>query len=216
MDTTFLAQDGDSLYLEPVLDDAGGVAGHRHGAALDTRPCAHAAVPAHDGVHDTGVVLDLGILQHNGLLDAGAAADGGAGANGNIGPQLRGGVNGGAGVDKDGRDDVGRGRGQLLGAVLPGLLQVQGVGRDGGARSLDLSPKVLCLVHKELLRVGHVAKNVLLEADDLALALVVLVVRVEHEGALQILGGGIGGEAGPVGAALHGALDGREDDVGAE
>lgn len=216
MNTTLLSQDGDGLHLESVLDNAGGVAVVGRRAALYAGPRAHAAVPPHDRVHDARVVLDLGVLEHDGLLDARAPADDGPRADGHVGAQHGGGIDAGAGVDEDGWLDGGRGRGELLAAVLPGLLQVQGVGGHGGAGRLDLSPEILSFVDEELLAVGHVAKDVLLEADDLALALVVVVVVVEDEGALEVVGGGVGGEAGAVAAALHGALDGGEYDVGAE
>lgn len=212
-----LAQDGDRLDLDAVLDDAGGVAGQGQRGALDTCPGANLAAPADDRVHDACVVLDLGVLEDDGLLDAGATADGGAGPDRDVGAELGGRVDVGRGVDKHGGDDVGRGLGELLGAVLAGLLQVEGVGGHGGAGGLDLAPKVLCLVHEELLAVCHVAEDVLLEADDLALALVVIVVvLVEDKRALEVLVAGVAGEAGAVCAALDGALDGGEDDVGAE
>lgn len=193
------------------------MAGQGQGRALDTGPGADLAAPANNRVHDTGVVLDLSVLEDDGLLDAGATADGRAWADRDVGSQLGGRVDVGRRVDENGRDDVGRRLGELLGAVLAGLLQVQGVGGHGRAGGLDLAPKVLGLVHEKLLAVGHVAENILLEANDLALALVIVVViLVEDEGALEVLVAGVAGQARAVGAALDGALDGGEDDVGAE
>lgn len=69
-------------------------------------------------------MLDFSILQNDGLLHTSATANGCAGADGHVGTQLGGGIDMCAGVNEDGRDDVGRGSGELLGSVLPGLLQV--------------------------------------------------------------------------------------------
>lgn len=215
--TTLLAQDGHRLDLDAVLDDAGGVAGQGQGRALDTGPGADLAAPTDDRVHDAGIVLDLRVLEDDGLLDAGATADGGTWADRDVGSQLGGRVDVGRRVNENGRDDVGRGLGKLLGAVLAGLLEVQGIGGHGRAGGLDLAPKVLGLVYEELLAIGHVAENILLEADNLALALiVVVVVLVEDEGALEVLVAGVAGQARSVGATLNGALDGGEDNIGAE
>lgn len=191
----------------------------RHGRrrTLDTGPGTHAAVPADDGVQDTSVVLDLGILQHNRLLDTGTSAHDGAGTDAHVGTQLGGGVNAGRGVDVDGRDDVVRLRlSQLRRTRLPRVLQVQRVGRDGGPGRLDLPPEVLGFVDEELLRVGHVGENVLLETDDFGALLGFLVVIVGgllgEEGGLEVLGGRVADQAvGPVGAALDGRADGGED-----
>lgn len=215
-DTALLAQDGHRLDLDAVLDDAGGVAGQRQWRALDTGPGADLAAPADDRVHNAGIVLDLGVLQDDRLLDTGATTDSGPRADGDVGAELGRGVDVGRGVDEHRGNDVGGGLSKLLGAILASLLQVEGVGGHGGASSLDLAPKILGLVHKELLAVGHVTEDVLLEADDLALALVVVVILVEDEGALEVLVAGVAGEARAVGAALDGALDGGEDDVCAE
>lgn len=120
-----------------------------------------------------------------------------------------------SGVNEDGRNDVGRGSGELLGSVLPGLLEIQGVGGDGRASSLDLAPKVLGLVYKELLAIGHVAEDILLKADDGVAAVVVLVLVVD-KGIFEVLGTGVAGQAGTVVAAFDRALDGGKDDIGAE
>lgn len=160
-------------------------------------------------------MLDLRVLENDGFLDASTRADVDTGTDGDVGAQLGGGVDVGGGMDEDGSDDVGARLGELLGAALPGLLQVQGVGRDGGAGCLDLAPEVLGLVYKEVLGVGEVTEDVLLEADNLVLAL--LVVVVEDEAVLEVLGARVGHEAGgTVGAALDGGLDGGEDGVGGE
>lgn len=161
-------------------------------------------------------MLDFGVLQHNRFLHTRTAANGDTSANGHIWSQLGGRVNVSGGVNVDRRDNVRRSRNKLLGTVLPSLLQVQGVGRDGGSSRLDLSPKVLGLVDKELLAVSHVAEDVLLKADDLVLGLVVIIVLVEHVGALEVLGARVAGKAWSVGSTLDRTLNGREDDVGTE
>jgi hypothetical protein len=102
-------------------------------------------------------VLHLGILEDDGFLDPDTRADVNAGADGDVGADLGGGVDGGSGVDVDGREDVGGRRGELIRAILPRLLEVQGVGGDSGAGSLDLAPEVLGLVYEELLAIGEVA-----------------------------------------------------------
>lgn len=192
------------------------MAGDGGGGALDAGPGADAAVPADDGVEDAGVVLDLGVLEDDGLLDAGSGADVDAGADGDVGAQLGGGVDVGGGVDEDGRDDVvGHGLRELGGLRLQGLLQVQGIGGDGGAGGLDLAPEVLGLVDEELLVVGELAENVLLEADDLLVVLVVVGVGGDEAG-LEVVGGRIGDETGALSAALDGGLDAGEDGLGAE
>lgn len=188
------------------------------GRTLDTGPGADAAAPADDGVEHAGVVLDLRVLEHDALLDTGAGADDDSGSDADIGAELGRGVDVGSGVDEDGGNDVGAGRGELLAAGLPGLLQVERVGGDGRASRLDLAPKVLGLVHVELLAVGHVAENVLLEADDLLLVLVVVIVGhgAGHPEVVEVVRGRVRDEAGAVGAALDGGSDGGEDGVGGE
>lgn len=216
MDTTLFAQNGGRLDLDAVLDDTGGVAGHRHGRTLDTGPGTDLAAPAHNRVHDAGVVLDLSILQDDRLLHADTASNGSARTDRHVGAKLRSGVDVGGGVNEYGRDDVGRGLSKLLRTVLPRLLQIEGVGGHSRACSLDLSPKVLGFVHEELLAIGHVAEDLLLEADDLALALVVILILVHDVRILEVLGGSVRSEAGPVCATLDGTLDRGEDNVGAE
>ena len=193
------------------------MAGDGGGGALDAGPGADAAVPADDGVEDAGVVLDLGVLEDDGLLDAGSGADVDAGADGDVGAQLGGGVDVGGGVDEDGRDDVvGHGLRELGGLRLQGLLQVQGIGGDGGAGGLDLAPEVLGLVDEELLVVGELAEDVLLEADDLLAVFVVVVGVGGDEAGLEVVGGGVGDEAGTLSATLNGGLDAGEDSLGAK
>lgn len=213
---TFLAKNGDSLNSNSVLDNAGSVLLDGDGSALHTSPRANAAAPANDGVQHQSVVLDLSVLQHNGLLHTCTAANSSTSSNGDIGSQLGGRVNVSTWVNVNRRDNVGRSRSKLVGTILPCLLQVQSIGRDGGSGRLDLTPKVLGLVHKELLAVGHITEDVLLEADDLVLGLVVIVILVEDVGALEILGAGVAGKAWSVGSTLDRTLNGREDDIGAE
>lgn len=80
-----LAEDGDALDLDAVLDDAGRVAVDGRGRALDAGPGADAAAPADDGVEHARVVLDLRVLEHDALLDARAGADGHARADADVG-----------------------------------------------------------------------------------------------------------------------------------
>ena len=117
-----------------------------------------------------------------------------------------------------GGNDVGAGLGQLLAARLSGALQVQSIGRDGRASGLDLPPEVLSLVYVELLAVGHVAENILLEANDLVLALLVVVIgcgRLRGVIGLEVVGGWVRDEAGgAVEATLHGGLNAGENRLG--
>lgn len=117
-------------------------------------------------------------------------------------------------MDVDWGHDGSGGRGELLGLGLEGLLEVEGVGGHGRASSLDLSPEVLSFVNEEAVAVGQVGEDVLLEAEDLAL-LAVLVVSGD-KGGLEVIGGGVGKEAGAGGAALNGAANGGEDALGGE
>lgn len=214
-DTAVLAQDGDALHLDAVLDDARAVAGDGRRGALDTCPGTDLAVPAHDGVHDACVVLDLRVLEDDGLLDTHAGADDAASADGDVGSDLGGRVDLCGGVDVDGGDDVGGGLGELLGAHLEGLGEVEGVGRDGGAGRLDLAPEVLALEHEELPAVGDVGEHVLLQTNDGVLLVLVVLLALVVRG-LEVLGGGVGEEAGALGAAFDGAADGGEDALGGE
>lgn len=122
-------------------------------------------------------------------------------------------------VDKDGGHDVGACGGEFVAAGLRGLLQIQRVGGHRRAGGLDLAPEVLGLVDKELLAVGHVAQNVLLEADDLLLVLVVVILGngTGHGEGIQVVGRRVGDETGrAIGAALDGRSDGGEDGIGGE
>lgn len=213
-DAAVLAQDGDALHLDAVLDDARRVAADGGGRALDARPRAHAAVPADDAVQHAGVVLDLGVLEHDGLLDADAGADDGAGADGDVGAEFGGRVDVGRGVDEDGGDDVGRGRGELRGLGLQGFLEVEGVGGDGGAGGFDLAPEILGFEHVELFAVGEIGEDVLLEAEHFVFLAVFELLA--EEGGVEVFGGGVGDHAGAVGAAFDGGFDGGEDCFGGE
>ena len=115
-------------------------------------------------------------------------------------------------MDEDGGQDVGGRLGELRGVGLPCLLEVEGVGGDGGAGGFDLPPEILGLVHKELSAVGEVGEDVLLEAEDLVLGLLVV---VEVRG-LEVLGGRVRVQARAVRAALDGAADRGEDSLGRE
>lgn len=161
-------------------------------------------------------MLDDCVFEDNGLLNTSAGADDGARADADIGTELSGGVDLGGWVDEDRGHDVGGRLGDFITAGLPGLLEVESVGGDGRAGSLDLSPEVLCLADVELLAVGHVTQDILFKTDDLVLALVVVVVitaaRIEVEAGLEVLRGWVGDEAGgAVEAPFDSGLDGRED-----
>ena len=124
-------------------------------------------------------------------------------------------------MDEDGRHDVGARLGQLVALRLPRLLQVQRVGGHSGPGRLDLAPKVLGLVDVELLAVGHVAEDVLLEADNLVLALLLVIVisgaRGGHIVRLEVVRGRVREKSGgPVEAALDGGANGGEDGLGGE
>ena len=217
-DAAVLAEDGDALDLDAVLDDAGRVAANGSERTLNTSPGTDTAAPADDRVQHAGVVLDLRVFEDDTLLDTGASTDDDAGPDAHVGTELGGGVNLGGGVDEDRGDHVGAGLGQLVTAGLPGTLEVERVGRDSRASGFDLTPEVLGLVNEKLLAVGHVAEDVLFEADDLVpLALVVLVVIGEDVAVFEVIGGRVRDEAGrAVHAALDGGLDGGEDGVGGE
>lgn len=188
-DSALFAQDGDGLDLDAVLDDASSMTGDGGGSAFHTSPGTHTAIPANDGVQNACIVLNLGILQHDRLLDTDTSTDDGTGANGHIRTKLGCGVHLGCGVDVDWGDDIGGGGSELLRAALQRLLEIECVGGDGRASSLDLAPEVFGLIYKEVLGIGHIAQNVLLEADDLVL--LALVVIIEHERALEVLGRGV-------------------------
>lgn len=183
------------------------------GGTLNTSPSADAGTPANDGVKNTGVVLDLGVLEDNRLLDTRTGADVDAGADGDVGAELSGGVDRGSGVDKDGRDNVSRAGRELLGAGLEGLLEVESVGGHSGSSRLDLAPEVLGLVDEELLVIGKVTEDVLLEADDTVL---VTQIVVEDHAALEVIGARIRDEAGSVSSALDSILNAGEDSLSAE
>lgn len=215
VDTALLTQNGYSLHLDAILDYARGMAVRRRWRALHTGPCTDLAAPTHDGVQNAGIMLNFGVLQNDRLFHTSTTTDSGARPDGYVGAQLGGRIDVCSGVNEDGRDDVGRGSGELLGSVLPGLLEVQSVGGDGRASSLDLAPKVLGLVYKELLAVGHVAEDILLQANNWVAAIVVLVLVVD-KGTFEIFGTGVTGQSGTVVAAFDRALDRGEDDIGAE
>lgn len=185
------------------------------GCALHASPGTDTAAPADNRVHDTSVVADLGVLKDDRVLDTGTGADHDTWADRDVRTELGGGVDGGSRVDVDRRHDSGRGGSEFRGLGLECLLEVQGVGRHGRAGGLDLAPEVLGFVDEEAVAVGEIGEDVLLQTEDLAL-LGVLVVSGGDEGGLQVVGGGVGEEAGAGGAALDGAADGGEDALGSE
>lgn len=105
---TVLAQNGDALHLDAVLDNARGVTAHRSGSPFDSSPCTNAAVPSDDRIQHTGVVLDLRVLENNGFLDTDTRSDDHPRTDGDIGPQFRRRVHLSAAIDKDRRDDIRR------------------------------------------------------------------------------------------------------------
>ncbi len=213
-DTTLLAQDGDTLYFDPVLDDRRAVAGHRCGRAFNARPGSNTTIPPDDRVQDTGVVFDLRLIQHDGFLDAHARADDGLRADGDVGAEFRGRVDLRGGVDEDRWHDSRGGFCDLCRLRLERLGQVECVGGHSGASGLDLPPEVLGLVHKEAVAVGQFGQNILLEAHDFV-ALAVFVI-VGHEAGLEVLGRWVVDHAGPFGLALDGSLDAGEDGIRGE
>lgn len=164
-------------------------------------------------------MLDLRVLQYNTLLDTGTGADNDAGSDADVGTELGGGMDVGGRVDEDGGNNVCACGGEFVAANLRGLLEIQRVGGHRRAGGLDLSPEIFGLVDEELLAVGHVAENVLLEADDLLLVLVIVVVgnSTGHGEVIQVIGGGIRDKAGrTIGATLNGRSNGWEDGIGGE
>lgn len=105
---TILAQNGNALHLDAVLDNARGVTSHRSGSPFDSSPCTNTAVPSDDRIQHTGVVLDLRVLENNGFLDTDTRSDDHARTDGDVGPQFRRRVHLSAAIDKDRRDDVRR------------------------------------------------------------------------------------------------------------
>lgn len=206
---TFLAENGDALNLDAILDDASGMAAHRRWGAFDAGPSSNTTVPADDCVKDTGVMLDLGFLQNDGLLDTDTGADDGFGSNGHIRAELSGRVDCSGRVDEDWWNDIGRWFGDLLGLRLEGLLQVQGVSWDGRAGGLDLAPEILSFVDVEAVTIRKIRQDILFEAQDLFLFSIFL--RVCHEGGFEVLRGRIRNHSWSLGLALDGALDRRED-----
>ena len=94
------------------------------------------------------------------------------------------------------------------------FLQVQCIGRHGGAGGLDLAPEVLGLVDEEAIAVRQFGEDVLLEAHDFVVLAVL--VRVGHVRRVEVLGRGVADHAGPLGLARDGRLDAREDGVRGE
>lgn len=195
------------------------MAASRKGRTLDASPSTDTAAPSDDGVQNAGVVLNLRVFQHDTLLDTSTGANNDARSDADVGTKLGGGVDIGGRVDENGGDDVGACGGEFVTTGLGGLLQIQRVGGHCRSGSLDLAPEVLGLVDKELLAVGHVTQNVLLEADDLLLVLVVVILGncTGHGEVIQVVGGRVRDEAGrAIEAALDGRSDGGEDGIGGE
>lgn len=73
-----LAQDGHTLNLDTILDDASAVAGNGCRRALDACPSADFARPTNDGVKNACIMLDLSVLQNDGLFDSSSWANHGS------------------------------------------------------------------------------------------------------------------------------------------
>jgi hypothetical protein len=217
-DTAVLTQDGNALDLDTVLDDAGRMATDGCRGTLNTGPGANAAAPANDGIENASVVLDLRVLKDDTLLDTSTGANVHTGTDAHVRTELGGGVDFGGRVNEDRRDDVCARCGELVTEVgLSGLLEVERVGGDSRAGSLDLAPEVLGLVDVELLAVGHIGEDILLQADNLLLLLVIVLFGRKDEAVLEVIGRGVGDETrGAVEAALDGGADGGEDGLGGE
>lgn len=212
--SAFLAEDRNALDLDPVLDDAGRVAADWSGRAFDASPRSNAAVPANNGVENAGIMLDFCILQDDGVFDSGTCADDCFRSNRDVGPQLGGRVHGGRGMDKNRRDNVGRGACDFFRLRLESLLQVQGVGRNGRPSSLDLTPEVLGLVHEEAVAVRKIRQDVLFQTKDFVL--LSIIIQVGHKRGLQVLGRGVRNHTWSLGLAFDGASNGGEDAFGGE
>jgi hypothetical protein len=164
-------------------------------------------------------MLDLRVLEDDTLLDTSTSANNDTGSNAHVRAELGSGVDLGGRVNENRRNDVGAGGRELLaGFGLGGLLKVESVGGNSGASSLDLTPEVLGLIDIELLAVGHIGQDVLLQTNDLALLLLVLIVVVLGDVAvLEVIGRGVRNEtSGAVEAALDGGSNGGEDGLGGE
>lgn len=163
-------------------------------------------------------MADLRVLEDDTLLDSDTCSDDDTGTDADVGAELGGRVDICGRVDEDGWDNVGAGLSELFAAGLSSLLEVEGVGGDGGASSLDLAPEILGLVDIKLLTVGHVAENVLLETDDLVLLVALLILIVLGDVAvLEVIGRWVGDETRrTVEAALDGSTDRGEDGFGGE
>lgn len=164
-------------------------------------------------------MLNFRVFQHDTLLDTGTGANNDTGSDADVGAELGSGVDVGGRVDEDRGNNVGARGGEFVAANLRGLLQIQGVGGHRRAGGLDLAPKVFGLVNEKLLAVGHITQNVLFQADDLLLVLIVIIVgnSTGHREVVQVIGGGVGDEAGrAIGAALDGRSNRREDGIGGE
>lgn len=119
-------------------------------------------------------------------------------------------------MDVDWGHDGGGGEGEFVGLGLEGLLQVEGVGGDGGAGSFDLAPEVFCFVDEKAVAVGEVGEDVLFETEDFALLGFFFFGVCGDEGGFEVIGGGVGDQAGAGSAAFDGAADGWEDALGGE
>ena len=179
---------------------------------LNTRPRTDLAVPSNNRVSNERIVSDLSILQDNRLLNSDTCTNSGAWADRHILSKLSGWVDVCGWVDEHWWKDVRGWLSKLLRAVVHCLLEIKCVSRDGRSSSLNLAPKVLSLVDKELLRIRHIGEDILLETEDFVL----LVLVISEEAGLQVLRRWVGVQAWAVGAALDGAADGWKDGVGAE
>ena len=105
-DAAILAENGDALHLDPVLDNARRVTTDGRRRPLDPGPSPHAAVPPDDRIQHARVVFDLGVFQDDRLLDADTGADDGAGTDRDVRTKFGARIDVGCGVDEHWRQDV--------------------------------------------------------------------------------------------------------------
>jgi len=94
-------------------------------------------------------VLNLGLFKDNRLLDPCASTNNGTRANRDIGTKFGCGIYGSGRVDKYRGNNIGTWFCEFVGFRLPGLLQIEGIGGDGRASSLDLSPEITGFIDKK-------------------------------------------------------------------
>ena len=69
-DAAFLAQNGNTLDLDAVFDDAGRVAAYGDRSTLHTCPGTDSAAPANNRMHNAGIMPNLCVFEDNRILHA--------------------------------------------------------------------------------------------------------------------------------------------------